>query len=317
MDEQDMQQEGPSGTTKGGLDRRAALQRVAAGGIGAAVISAMGMAGLAASSTPARAQGALSDVQILNFALNLEYLEAEYYARAVGIGGLPAGATTGYGTHGTVTGGSPVPFSTVQGTNIALRIAVDELSHVAFLRSALGAAAAAEPSIDLQTSFTTAAVAAGLIPSGQTFNPFASEEDFLLGAYIFEDVGVTAYNGAIPLISSTAYLSAASSILGTEAYHSGAIRAQLGSLYGNALIFAQNATVAISALRAKLSGVPDFGLVVPAGVSGAGLTDNISNVNQNGLVYARTPGQVLAIVYGGGTNSGLFFPNGINPGPAG
>ncbi len=201
-----------------------------------------------------------------------------------------------------MTGGTLVPFSTTQGAFTAIRIAIDELSHVEFLRGALGAAAVAEPTIDLQTSFTTLAVAAGLIQSGQTFNPFASELDFLIGAYIFEDVGVTAYAGAAGSISNPTNLSYAASILAVEAYHAGAIRLALAQ---------QNqgtTTDAISALRAKLSGVGD------TGTNAYGNPFNFSNVDASGLAFRRTPAQVLSIVYGGGTSSGLFFPNGINSG---
>jgi Ferritin-like domain len=239
---------------------------------------------LALSSQPALAASGLTDVQILNFALNLEYLEAEYYLRAVSGQGLNPSLTTGVGTKGAVTGGSLVPFSSTQGAFTAVRIAIDELSHVEFLRSALGAAAVAEPSIALQTSFTTLAIAAGLIQSGQTFNPFASELDFLIGAYIFEDVGVTAYAGAAAAISSPANLFYAASILAIEAYHAGAIRLALAQ-QGQG-----NTTDAISAMRAKLSGVGD------TGTNAYGNPFNISNVDQSGLAFRRTPAQVLSIV---------------------
>jgi hypothetical protein len=46
----------------------------------------------------------VTDTNILNFALNLEYLEAEYYLRAVGRR-LADADTTGRGTRGAVVGG--------------------------------------------------------------------------------------------------------------------------------------------------------------------------------------------------------------------
>ncbi len=266
------------------------------------LVAAVAAAGVASLAEPAEA-ATLTDADILNFALNLEYLEAEFYLRAFLGYGLQGTDVTGVGTPGTVVGGSAVPFQTEAIAQYAQTLAVDELTHVRFLKESLGTAAVAEPSINLSTSFTTLAVSAGLIQAGQTFDPFADEVSFLLGAYIFEDVGVTAYAGAARYITNPNYLEAAGAILATEAYHGGAIRSLLAD------IGAGVATNAISALRAQLSGVEDdMGIIVP------GESYNFTSVDINALVFRRTPAQVLNIVYGGGAagTGGLFFPSGMN-----
>ena len=268
----------------------------------------------AVSSCEAQAARADYDVAILTFALNLEYLEAEFYQRAVYGVGLPSSLTGGIGTQGGgVRGGSKVPFTNPVIQDLAAEIANDEKNHVIFLKNALGSKAVAEPVISLDTSFTALATAAG-IPG--TFNPYASDVNFLLAAYVFEDVGTTAYNGAAPFITSKAYLAAAASILAVEAYHAATIRTTLFSQ--------QNGTVTgitglISALRAKLSqAADDQGIGASESTLAGGFPSpaNITPTDANSLVFARTPRQVLNVVYGGiGASSGVFFPNGANGGP--
>jgi Ferritin-like domain len=124
------------------LSRRRGLLRNVSG-----AFAGLAMSGLLRSS-PAHA-AAITDRDILNFALNLEYLEAEFYLRATTGTGLPGSDTSGTATKGTVTGGSAVPFKSQKIAQLAEEIASNEKDHVKYLRTALGSGAVAEPDIDL------------------------------------------------------------------------------------------------------------------------------------------------------------------------
>lgn len=271
------------------------------GVMGASKLSAA-VSGPLASFVENKAALTASDIAILNFALNLEYLEAEFYLRAVTGDGLDDSDTTGKGTRGDVTGGSQVPFQTQKIMEYAQEIAADELAHVKFLRTVLGSNAVARPKIDLDQSFTDAARAAGLIGSGETFSPFADEQSFLVGAFTFEDVGVTAYHGAAALIKSKVVLDAAAGILAVEAYHAGLIRTVMYQLG----LVAQ--AKAISDLRdaADGAGDRDQGIVMNG-------TANIVPTDANGIAYERTTTMVANIVYlKGASSTNGFFPNKLN-----
>ncbi|WP_235916613.1 ferritin-like domain-containing protein [Antrihabitans cavernicola] len=244
----------------------------------------------------------ISDGAILNFALNLEYLEAEFYSIAVN-GQRLDNIAAGQGPVGPVTGGRQVNFETPAIRQYAQEIANDERQHVEFLRGALGSAAVSRPAIDLENSFTAAARAAGLVGPGETFDVYANERNFLLGAFVFEDVGVTAYKGAAPLIGSKTYLDAAAGILAVEAYHAALIRT---SLYNMGL---QQPAQAISDARDSLDGSDDK----DQGISINGAA-NIVPSDNNGIAFGRTPLQVLNIVYltPSPARSGGFFPAGAN-----
>ena len=271
-----------------------------------------------AQSGEAQAQSGPTDADILNFALNLEYLEAQFYYFAAFGSGLPNGILTGTGTQGAVTGGRQVAFSDPLVAQYAREIAADERAHVEFLRTALGSAAVAQPAIDISASatgaFSTAARAAGLIGAGAAFDPYANDENFLLGAFIFEDVGVTAYKGAAPLLTSKTFLEAAAGILAVEAYHAAIVRTTLYAK-GIATPSAQliQATDAISNARDSLDGTSD----IDQGLTPLSSNPNASNIaplDANGIAYSRSAGQTLNIVYlnRAQVNGGGFFPNGVN-----
>ncbi|ROQ39499.1 ferritin-like protein [Frondihabitans sp. PhB188] len=290
-----------SRSAENGLDRRNFFTAAGVAGVGVGVAAIAGNT-LAGPAAPAHADE-VSDAAILNFALNLEYLEAEFYLRAVTGSGLPSSMTDGTATLGGVVGGKKVPFKSGAIKAIATEIAADEKAHVAFLRSALGSAKVSRPAIDLKTSFSAAATAAGLIKKGQTFDPFANEENFLLGAYLFEDVGVTAYKGAAPLITNATYLGAAAGILAVEAYHAGIIRERIlnTGLYEQAQ--------AISNARDSLDGKSnDDQGVVEKNVR------NLVPTDKNGIAYGRTAPRVLNVVYltPNAATKGGFYPAGVN-----
>ncbi|MEW4449850.1 ferritin-like domain-containing protein [Qipengyuania sp. JC766] len=267
--------------------------------------------------TPTPPPAGITDADVLNFALNLEYLEAQFYSFAALGSGLPSTLLGGPGNRGSVTGGRQVNFQDPLVAQYAREIASDERAHVAFLRQAIGSTAVAQPAIDISAApngaFSVAARAAGLIGANQSFDPYASDENFLLGAYIFEDVGVTAYKGASPLITNKTFLEAAAGILAAEAYHAGLVRTVLfrKGIQTPALI---DASEAISNARDSLDGSSDLDQGVRARNTPFGNGSNIVPADQNAIAYSRTTGQVLNIAYlnAMATDRGGFFPNGVN-----
>lgn len=211
-----------------------------------------------------------ADAEILNFALNLEYLEAEFYLMATYNTTLVRhGVIKASDESGPTTGGHRVS-SFGDFAYVATGLREDEIAHVQLLRAALGSAAVKKPAINLD------ALGYG----------FSSLNSFLKLARQFEDVGVSAYLGAAPFISSSKYLAAAAAILGTEAQHSGAVR-QL-------CIMAGVSSPAVDSLDVPPSSSKPY------------------DVDSNALSISRTFSQVLNIVYHGGNCSGGFYPEGMN-----
>ncbi len=250
----------------------------------------------------------IPDNDILNFALNLEYLEAEFYLYAATGSGLPTSLVpSGSGTTkgGAMIAGGNIPAAI---TNYLNAIAQDEMNHVAAIQATITknmGTPAPRPDID----FGAFAALAGLakITTPAVFNPFADYMSFLVGAFVFEDVGVSAYNGAAPAITSSAILDAAAGIAAVEAYHAAEIRtliAGMASVEGADQTFLTDANL-ISTLRAAVGG----GMETQLSIS------SIVSADANAIGFSRSTSQVLSIVYANnaaGTAKGGFFPSGLN-----
>jgi hypothetical protein len=229
----------------------------------------------------------IEEQDILNLALNLEYLEAEFYTYAltgksitsfgIGVKGHASGSNAPDG--GTSIGGKQVNFSE-DGSftqDVVAQIGADERAHVVLLRGALGASAVAMPSIDL---------------SALGFG-FGSQNDFLRAARILEDIGVTAYSGAAGYLKTPDIITAAACLLGAEAQHAAAIR------------------TLIARLKIPTTALDGVDILPPP----SGQARHIFSIkDSDGLIATRTAGQVLNLAFGGkaGVKQGGFFPRGLN-----
>jgi hypothetical protein len=160
-------------------------------------VAALGSAPLiiAASAQAAFAAGGLPKqvVDVLNFALTLEYLEAAFYKQANGSSGL-------------------IPQKYRQ---LFRTIGAHETAHVALLKGALGSAAVKAPAVD----FTA---------GGKYADVFSNFETFVAVSATFEDLGVAAYKGQAGNLIGTPVLTTALQIHSVEARHAAAVRPLAG-----------------------------------------------------------------------------------------
>ena len=164
-------------------DRRAFLRLAALVGVGAAT-TLVPIGATQAASSPAPLQFGKGDPGILRYALALEYLQAEFYARGVQSGTL----------------GSVAPIVTP--------IAQHEAAHVNLITDTLakiGEQALPKPTFKFSTG------------------TFSDSTNFLKTAAIFEEAGVKAYQGQVTAVKDKALLAAAAAIAGTESRHAAVI----------------------------------------------------------------------------------------------
>ena len=168
-------------------NRRSFLKYAGLVGVGASFVAGGILNAPLAGAAPAVAGG---DLDILNYALTLEYLESDFYAT-----GLAKGFLSG------------------RELELITPIGDHEKQHVAAVTStikSLGGTPVSKPKITY--------------PAGT----FDSKAKFLATASVFEELGVKAYHGQVPLIKSGDILGAAASIAGVESRHAAVIASLIG-----------------------------------------------------------------------------------------
>ncbi|KDP46896.1 hypothetical protein JCGZ_24105 [Jatropha curcas] len=259
------------------------------------------------------------DADKIQFALNLEFFEAEFFCNGA----------TGRGLDGIAPGfakGGPPPIGAQRANldNLTRQIfeefCYQEVGHLRAIITAYGGFP--RPLYDLSNqSFATVfdkAVGYKLIPP---FDPYASSVQYLLASYVIPYVGLVGYVGTIPELADSNARRLVSGLLAVEAGQDAVIRSLLYEI-ADKKVEPYNVTVAeftdlISGLRNKLAatGNKDEGLTVPKELGAEKkIESNILSADANSVSYSRTPMEILRVVYGSGNESqaGGFLPRGGN-----
>ncbi|GJN03055.1 hypothetical protein PR202_ga20458 [Eleusine coracana subsp. coracana] len=260
-----------------------------------------------------------SDVDLLEFPLNLEYLETEFFCWAA----------LGYGLDGidaNLTGGGPPSIGGQSASlspfirDIATQFCYQEVGHLRAIKQTVRGFP--RPLIDISTANFGKIVETALnMTLDPPFNPYENSINFLIASYILPYVGLTGYVGANPKLITPQARKLLAGLLGVESAQDAVIRTLLYergmshlASYG---VGVAELTAQISELRNELGrrGVKDEGLVVGPGQGAEGITQgNVIAGDRLSLAYDRTPEEILGIVYGTGNPSqhGGFFPQGAD-----
>ncbi|KAK1591434.1 hypothetical protein Q3G72_007720 [Acer saccharum] len=216
-----------------------------------------------------------SDLDLLEFPLNLEYFEAEFFLYGALGYGLDKAAPK-------LTGGGPTPLGAKKANldpftrDVVLQFAYQEVGHLSSL-------------------------------------------NYLIASYLIPYVGLTGYVGANEKLENPVSRRLVAGLLGVESGQDAVIRALLYEKatqkvppYG---ITVAEFTNKISSLRNKLghTGLKDEGLIVQKSDGAEGkIAGNVLAGDQDSVAYARTPEEILRIVYGSGDEGvpGGFYPKG-------
>lgn len=259
------------------------------------------------------------DVNLLQFAENLEHLEADFFLWGA----------LGYGLDEVapqLVMGGPPPIGAKKAKldnltlNIITEFAYEEVAHLRILKRTVGGFP--RPLMDLSAGnfakLIDSAFGYALVPP---FDPYHDSLSYMISCYVLPYMGLVAYVGTNPLLIGYYSKRLLAGLLGVESGQDAVIRTYL---YERAKeqVHPYKHTVAeftarISELRNRLGkcGIKDEGIIVPKELGAENrTTTNVLSSDADSISYMRTPAEVLRIVYSTGDEHipGGFYPKGGN-----
>lgn len=267
-----------------------------------------------------------TDNDRLNFALQLHYLLSAYFHRAVDGTMLATSLTTGAGNAGTISGGRQVAFTDPMLLAMMREVKTATDARLGYLRRTLGSVVTAQPAINIGggqgSPFEAIARSVRGTPPAVTsfFDPYASENDFLLGAVALFSVATQAISDltwyvATALAPGMAALAGGVASSDTIVRNSLFVRADQGvrnPATGETNLF--NRANDMAGGRDQFDGPRGLDQGIGGFVNEDWVGSNIDIIGPNDIAMRRTPEQALGVLYASAasTSSGAFFPAGVN-----
>ncbi|KAG9152969.1 hypothetical protein Leryth_023757 [Lithospermum erythrorhizon] len=259
------------------------------------------------------------DIDLMQFAVNLEHLECEYFLYG----------SLGYGLDKVapeLTWGGPPPIGAQKANldfvsrKIIEEFGYQEVGHLRALKTTVGGFP--RPLLDLSAkNFAELFNSAFGYELDPPFDPYRDSISYMLASYVIPYMGLLGYVGTNPNINGYITKRLLAGLLGVEAGQDAVIRHYLYERATKA-VHPYNYTVAeftikISNFRNQLAmcGIRDEGIIVPRELGAENRTkSNVLSANYNSLSYRRTPREILRVVYSTGNESvpGGFFPKGAS-----
>ncbi|XVE77642.1 hypothetical protein DITRI_Ditri13aG0079100 [Diplodiscus trichospermus] len=258
-----------------------------------------------------------TDQDRVQFALNLEFFEAEFFL----YGALGKGLDDFEPS--LAQGGPPPVGGRIANLDPTTRRIIEEfgyqeIGHIRSIRRTVGGIPRPRLNITVE-AFATIVNRALNTTLSPPFDPYANTTNYLLASYLIPYNGLVGYVGTIPELVSSTNRALVASLLGVEAGQDAVIRTLLYERANETVspysLTVTNFTSSFSQFRNRLGmcGVKDEGLMVPLQLGAENrTTSNILSADTNSLSYSRTPQEILRILYGTSNERrpGGFLPNG-------